>query len=235
MDFKHVTTWIFDLDNTLYAPEADLFTQIESRMAAYVMRLLGVDRERADWLRRDWWLRHGTTLAGLMADHAIDPHAYLDEVHDIDFSALAPDPDLTRAIQALPGRKIVHTNGDSAYARRVLAARGLADGVFEAVYGVVETGFHPKPRAAAFDAVLAASGIDPRMAAFFEDDPRNLEIPHSLGMRTVLVGSGRFGPDGVFGDGMSHAHVHHHTHDLTAFLCAIAPAGATGQNGAGTR
>lgn len=223
MDFADVDIWIFDLDNTLYPPGMALFPQIETRMTDYVMRLLRIDRPQADRLRRDYWRQHGTTLAGLMAEHAIDPHAYLAEVHDIDFTALSPAPDLARAIVALPGRKLVHTNADSTYARKVLAARGL-DG-FEAVYGVEETGFYPKPHPEAFATVIDRAGIDPRRAAFFEDDPRNLEVPHRLGMRTVLVGPGRVGPDTTYPDVDPGPHVHHRTADLTEFLQWIAATG----------
>lgn len=210
MDFRGVDVWIFDLDNTLYPPQMALFPQIEARMTAYVMRLLDVEQDHADRLRRDYWRRHGTTLAGLMAEHAVDPVAYLAEVHDIDFAPLAPAPGLARAIAALPGRKLVHTNGDSSYARKVLAARGLD--LFEAVYGIEETGFRPKPGAEAYAAMIALSGIDPRASAFFEDNPRNLEVPHGLGMRTVLVG-----PPGA----AAPAYVQHRTDDLESFLRAL--------------
>lgn len=221
-DFSHVDVWIFDLDNTLYPPDMALFPQIEARMTDYVMRLLAVEQDHADQLRQDYWRRHGTTLAGLMAEHAIDPLAYLTEVHDIDFTSLSPAPDLAAAIAALPGRKIIHTNADSTYARKVLTARSL-DTLFEAVYGVEETGFHPKPQPAAYNAVIAQAGLNPERAAFFEDDPRNLVIPHALGMRTVLVGPGRHGPD--MGSASAAPHVQFQTDDLTAFLQMIAPAG----------
>lgn len=218
--FEGVEVWIFDLDNTLYPIEARLFVQIEQRMQGYVQRLLGVDGNEAARLRDHWFRKHGTTLAGLMAEHAIDPVPYLAEVHDIDFTALTPSPELQAAIAALPGAKIIHTNADAAYARRVLARRGL-DG-FAAIYGIEESGFHPKPDARAYAAVLDAHGIDPTRAAFFEDDPRNLEQPHALGMRTVLVGRGRSGP-GAVADGHDEGdHVHHRTDDLTAFLRALA-------------
>ncbi|MDO5613054.1 MAG: pyrimidine 5'-nucleotidase [Paracoccus sp. (in: a-proteobacteria)] len=219
MDFARVEFWIFDLDNTLYHPDVRLFSQIEQRMTAYVMRLLNLPEHQASQLRQDYWRHHGTTLAGLMAEHGIDPHAYLDEVHDIDFSGLSPDPGLAAAIAALPGRKIVHTNADAAYAGRVLAHRDLP--VFEAIYGVAETGFHPKPDPRAYAAVLETHGIDPAKAAFFEDDPRNLMIPHELGMATVLVGNGRHGPDELTPGTIHGKHVQHQTQDLTAFLLAI--------------
>ncbi|MDO5704690.1 MAG: pyrimidine 5'-nucleotidase [Paracoccus sp. (in: a-proteobacteria)] len=220
MDFTRVDFWIFDLDNTLYHPSARLFSQIEQRMTAYVMRELGVAQPEANRLRNHYWRTHGTTLAGLMAEHGIDPMPYLDDVHDIDFSVLHPDPALATAITALPGRKIVHTNADAAYAGKVLAYRDLP--VFEAVYGVAEAGFHPKPDPRAYAAVLDAHGIDPTRAAFFEDDPRNLIVPDELGMVTVLVGHGRDGPDELTRDAVHGKHVHHQTHDLTAFLLAVA-------------
>ncbi|MDP0925742.1 pyrimidine 5'-nucleotidase [Paracoccus onubensis] len=219
-DFTNTDIWIFDLDNTLYPAELDLFAQIETRMVDFVMREFSVSAEIANGMRHDYWSRYGTTLAGLMAEHAVDPSAYLSEVHDIDFSVLPPAPELAEAIAALPGRKLVHTNGDSAYAAKVLAARQLD--VFEAVYGVEETAFHPKPRSEAYEAVIAQAGIDPRRAAFFEDDPRNLAVPHTLGMRTILVGPGRDGPNALAAGGRIGDHVQHRTGDLTVFLRDIA-------------
>ena len=209
-DFTHVTTWIFDLDNTLYPPAARLFDQIEVKMTDWVMRHLGVERDHADRMRQQYWSLYGTTLAGLMAEHQVNPGDYLAEVHDIDFSALQPDPALAMRLAALPGRRIVHTNADAPYARRVLAARGL-DGLFDAIYGVEETAFHPKPARAAFDAVLEADGLDPTRAAMFEDDPRNLTVPHALGMRTVHIAPER----------LDLPHIHHHAEDLSAFLARL--------------
>lgn len=227
MDLQHVTTWIFDLDNTLYAPEVRLFDQIERRMTAYVMRELRVDQAEASRLRSHYWRAHGTTLSGLMAEHGIDPMPYLREVHDIDFSELAPDPELAALIAALPGRKIVHTNGDVAYAGRVLDRRGLA---VDEVHGIDSVGFHPKPDPRAYAAVMAASGFQPGTAAMFEDDPRNLSVPHALGMATILIGPGRHGPD-VLAAGDDHGpHVHHCAPDLVACLRGLAGKRPSAQN-----
>ncbi len=203
--------WVFDLDNTLYPPRARLFDQIEVRMTSYVMDTLGVDRAEADRLRRHYWEVYGTTLSGLMVEHGVDPRPYLARVHDISLSALDRDHDLRAAILALPGRRIVHTNGCADYALRVLEACGL-EGVFDAVYGIAETGFQPKPAEAAFAAVIAADGLAPEAAVMFEDDARNLAIPHALGMGTVHVADDRAPGD----------HVHYHTDDLATFLRALA-------------
>lgn len=205
--FRHIDTWVFDLDNTLYPPSVRLFDQIEVRMTAWVMRELGVDRDRADHLRRHYWQHYGTTLAGLMAEHGADPGPYLTEVHEIDFSGVPADPALAARIAALPGRRIVYTNGSRPYALQVIAARGLS-GLFDAVYGVEHAGFRPKPEAAAFATVFAADGLTPASAAMFEDDARNLAVPHALGMRTVHIAP----------DPTPAPHIHHHHSDLSAFL-----------------
>lgn len=205
--FRHVRTWVFDLDNTLYHPSVRLFDQIDLRINAYVQRVTGADPAESDRLRHVWWREHGTTLAGLMAHHGIDPEPYLVDVHDIDFSVLSPDPALREGIARLPGRRIVFTNGSAPYARQVITARGL-DGLFDAVYGIEHAGYTPKPQPAAFDRVFGADRLDPATAAMFEDDPRNLAVPHALGMRTVLVTP----------EPEDHDHIHHHTDDLAAFL-----------------
>jgi putative hydrolase of the HAD superfamily len=210
--FAHVTTWVFDLDNTLYPPEVRLFDQIEQRMTAYVMRTLGIPEGAADKLRADYWRLYGTTLAGLMHEHRVDPVPYLEDVHDISFDRLRPDGDLMAAIARLPGRRIVYTNGSAPYAERVLAARGLRP-AFDAIYGVEHAGFRPKPDQAAFEAVFARDGIDPAHGAMFEDDARNLAAPHRMGMRTILVAP----------EAQPAPHIDHHTDDLCAFLARLVP------------
>jgi putative hydrolase of the HAD superfamily len=208
--FRRVDVWVFDLDNTLYPPEIRLFDQIEARMTRYVMTALGVETDRANHLRDHYWRTYGTTLAGLMAEHALDPEPYLAEVHDIDLSAVPAAPELAAAIAALPGRKVVYTNGSREHARRVTQARGIS-GVFDALYGFEDAGYLPKPRAEAFARVFGTDGLAPERAAMFEDDSRNLTVPHTMGMRTVLVAPA---PEPA-------EHVHHHTDDLADFLTRL--------------
>jgi putative hydrolase of the HAD superfamily len=208
--FTSTRVWVFDLDNTLYPPEMRLFDQIEQRMIAYVMTALGVTAPEANRLRAQYWAEYGTTLAGLMRLHDIDPVPYMEEVHDIDFSVLSPDPELRARLRDLPGRRIVYTNGSEGYARRVIAARGL-DGLFDAVYGVEHAGYRPKPEADAFAQVFGRDGLDPARAAMFEDDPRNLAVPHAMGLRTVHVAPAPH----------EAPHIHHHTDDLGGFLARV--------------
>lgn len=207
--FTHVDYWVFDLDNTLYPPHARLFDQIERLMADYVIRELNVTEEKAQTLRRKYWQEYGTTLAGLMHVHNIDPDPYLHEVHQLDLSHIEEAPNLRKAISDLPGRKIIYTNGSRAHGERVSSARGL-DGVFDAIYGVEDAGYTPKPDLSAFQKVFAVDGVDTKRAAMFEDDVRNLEIPHKLGMNTVLVG-----PEETA------SHIQHQTEDLAGFLSKL--------------
>lgn len=208
--FSHVTHWVFDLDHTLYPPEARLFDLIEVRMTAWVMDAIGASRDEADHLRKHYWEKYGTTLAGLMREHGVDPEPYLVDVHDISMDSLTPDPQLAARIRALPGRRIVYTNGCAPYAERVLEARGLS-GIFDAIYGVEHAGFLPKPERAAFDTIFSQDKLDPLCAAMFEDDPRNLAVPHDMGMRTVHVAPQR----------AQGSHVHFHTDDLSSFLSTL--------------
>ena len=205
--FQHVTSWVFDLDNTLYPAQFRLFDQIERRMTVWVMNALGVGKTEADRLRQHYWDSYGTTLAGLMREHDIDPAPYLQDVHDIDFTVLPADPDLAARIRALPGRRIVYTNACAPYAHRVLEARGLS-GLFDAVYGVEHAGFRPKPERAAFESIFMQDGLDPATAVMFEDDPRNLMAPHQMGMKTVHVAP----------KALKALHIQHHTNDLAGFL-----------------
>ena len=179
-------------------------------MTDYVMTALNVPRAEADRLRTHYWETHGTTLAGLMREHGVDPAPYLTDVHDIPLDRLAPDPFLAAQIRDLPGRRIVYTNGCAPYAERVLSARGL-DGLFDAVYGVEHADFLPKPDIEAFEKIFTTDGLETEKAAMFEDDARNLQAPHAMGMRTVHVAD-------TPGAG---AHIHFHTDDLSAFLAKL--------------
>ena len=208
--FAHVETWIFDLDHTLYPPETKLFDQISARMTDFMVRHLGISEVDANRLRKEYWRDYGTTLAGLMREHEMPPQPFLDDVHDIRFEVLEPAPDLRRGIDALPGRKIIYTNGHKPYAEAVLAALGLS-GCFQSIYGIEHADYRPKPERAAFEMVFEKDGLSPRNSAMFEDDIRNLVVPYDLGVRTVHVAP--------VAD--PHDHIHHHTDDLTAFLAEV--------------
>jgi putative hydrolase of the HAD superfamily len=187
--FAHVDTWIFDLDNTLYPASTDLFGLIDQRMTAFIERLLGVDPAEARAIQKSYFREHGTTLSGLMRSHGVDPHEFLDFVHDIEMDAVAEDRRLVRAVAALPGRKLIFTNGDAPYARRVLARLGLSDS-FETIHDIHACVYQPKPYPASYAAMCETLRIDPAHALFVEDMARNLVPAKALGMTTVWVNNG---------------------------------------------
>jgi len=189
MDLSRITTWIFDLDNTLYPASADLFARIDERMGAYIGRMLGCDAVEARRVQKRYFLEHGTTLRGLMDHHGVSPHEFLDFVHDIDMAALSRDDRVVEGIARLPGRKLVFTNGDVAYAGRVLDRLGLG-AAFEAVFDIHATDYVPKPDPRAYEGLCRAYGIDPTRALFVEDMARNLKPAKALGMTTVWVNNG---------------------------------------------
>jgi putative hydrolase of the HAD superfamily len=214
-DLAHVETWIFDLDNTLYPPGSEFVALIEGRMTDFIAGRTGLPRQEARALQKRYLAEHGTTLAGLMAHHGVDPAEFLDQVHDVSLDSLAPDPRLRTALLRLPGRRIVFTNGHGFHVDRVLARLALAD-AFDEVYHLEHGGFTPKPRPEAFDRFVAVHAVKPRAAAFFEDSEKNLAPAAALGMTTVLVGPHALTSNAPF--------VHHRAEALAPFLeAALAP------------
>jgi putative hydrolase of the HAD superfamily len=221
--FSHVDTWVFDLDNTLYPHHLNLWQQVDERIREYVARFLDVGREEAFRVQKDYYRRYGTTMRGLMTEHGLNPDDFLDFVHEIDHSPLTPDAALGAAIEALPGRKLILTNGTRKHADAV--TRRLAIGHhFEGVFDIVAAELEPKPAPQTYDRFLAAHGVDPARAAMFEDLARNLAVPHALGMTTVLVvprGTREVFRESWELEGRGEAHVDHVTEDLAGFLHGI--------------
>ncbi len=185
-DPTHVDCWIFDLDNTLYPPTTRLFDQIDVRMGEYIQNLLGCDSFEARRVQKLYFHDHGTTLSGLMHYHTIDPHDFLNFVHDIEMAPLAAAPRLSDRLRALPGRKLVFTNGDAAYADRVLANLGLSES-FDGMWDIHAMQYRPKPEASAYTGLVEAFAIRPETAVFIEDMARNLGPAKALGMQTVWI------------------------------------------------
>ena len=186
-DLTAIEVWLFDLDNTLYPIENAFMRQIEARMTAYVSRELKLPHDEAYALQKRYLADHGTTLAGLMANHGVEPEHFLDDVHDVSLDLLEPDPRLERALMRLPGRRLVFTNGDARHAARVLERLGIAR-AFEDIFHIAAAGYVPKPAMATFERMAAALAVDPAATCFFEDSEKNLAPAAALGMTTVLVG-----------------------------------------------
>jgi putative hydrolase of the HAD superfamily len=203
--FSHIDTWVFDLDNTLYPASCKLFDQMHLKMGEYVMQRFGVEYPEAYAIQKRLYRKHGTTLRGLMVEYGEAPDDFLHWVHDIDYSAVPHSPQLKTAIEALPGRKLVFTAGTCAHAKRTMDKLGITD-LFEDVFDIHAAQLIPKP--------AQQHDVVPTRAAFFEDIARNLEVPHDMGMATVLVTS-EVSYDEHENDG---PHVHHRTNDLSTFL-----------------
>jgi putative hydrolase of the HAD superfamily len=223
--FAHVETWVFDLDNTLYPHHLNLWQQVDERIRDYIAGLLAVTREEAFRLQKDYYRRYGTSMRGLMTEHGMKPDDFLDFVHQIDHSPLTPNAALGAAIERLPGRKLILTNGTRRHADAVLARLEL-DRHFEDVFDIVAAELEPKPSPQTYDRFLAAHGVDAAKAAMFEDLARNLAVPHALGMTTVLVvpeHTREVFREGWELEGRDAPHVDHVTDDLVAFLERITP------------
>ena len=187
--FAHVTEWIFDLDNCLYPASAGLFDLIDERMGAYIERLLACDPVEARRVQKAHFHDHGTTLAGLMKHHDVDPYHFLADVHNVDLDRIASNPRLELGLGRLPGRKYLFTNGDAPYARRVLDQIGIAHH-FERLHDIHAAELRPKPDAHGYRLLIEALAIDPARAAMVEDMAQNLAPAKSLGMTTVWVDNG---------------------------------------------
>jgi putative hydrolase of the HAD superfamily len=221
--FNHVETWVFDLDNTLYPHHVNLWQQVDARIGEFIGNFLKVDPIEARRIQKDYYLRYGTSMRGMMTEHGVRADDYLAYVHQIDHSPLEPNPAMGAAIAKLPGRKLILTNGSTDHAGKVLERLGL-DRHFEAVFDIIAAELEPKPAPQTYRRFLDLHRVDPTRAAMFEDLARNLVVPHQLGMSTVLVV-----PDGTQDvvredwelEGRDAAHVEYVTDDLAGFLAAL--------------
>ncbi|MDG2242298.1 MAG: pyrimidine 5'-nucleotidase [Rhodospirillaceae bacterium] len=211
-DLSHIDTWVFDLDNTLYPVSTNLFPQIDVRMKTFIADLLGVSLDEAFKIQKLYYHEHGTTLRGLMINHTVEPDAFLDYVHDIDYTILEPNPELRRVIKELPGRKLIHTNGSESHAEGVLDALSL-EGCFEAIFDIRAGAYIPKPDPNSYERLLRSHALTPESAIMFEDLVKNLKPAAELGMVTVLVKH-----DSDAASSNPDIHCHHVIEDLTDWL-----------------
>jgi len=186
-DLRHIDTWLFDLDGTLYPAESGFLDAVVDRMTDFVEKVTGLPRDEALKVQKGYLAEHGLTLKGLMLHHDVDPDEFHAIFHDLSLERLAHDADLLAALKRLPGRRLVFTNADARHAERVMQHLGLND-LFDDVFHIASAGYEPKPSAEAFARIGAAHDIAPAATAFFEDSERNLAPAAALGMTTVLVG-----------------------------------------------
>jgi putative hydrolase of the HAD superfamily len=212
-----IDTWVFDLDNTLYPATCGLFELVQAKMNDYICTRLGVAMEEAVALRRSYFLEHGTTMNGLMVVNRIDPHDFLAFVHDVDLSGVPANPALVAALAALPGRKLIYTNGSVPHAERLLQHLGITSS-FSGIFDIVASAFTPKPADAPFRAFMEKYAIAPRSALMVEDMAKNLAPAAALGMSTAWVRTGIDWAEPAAGTD----HIHYIVEDLAGFLAAAA-------------
>ena len=187
MDLSNIDTWIFDLDNTLYRADVSFFADIGEKMTGFISRHLALQPDEARALQEEYFHDYGATLSGLIDIHGMDPAEFLDYVHDVDLSVLTPEPALREAIEALPGRKLIFTNGSRGHIKNVATHLNLLD-LFDGGFAIEDAHYKPKPKRDAYDEFNRVFDVDPTRSIFFEDTVRNLEVPKTMGMATVLVG-----------------------------------------------
>jgi len=181
-----ISTWIFDLDNTLYPPNSPIFDQIDRRMTAFIADFMQSDAASAYALQKSYYRKYGTSLSGLMVEHGMEADAFLDYVHDIDHSVLEPNPALAALLAQLPGRRLIYTNGSEDHAHAVLKQLGL-DNLFEAVFDIRASDYIPKPHTDSYAKIIKDLSIDPTQAVFVEDSLKNLPPAADCGMKTVWL------------------------------------------------
>ncbi|HWG04415.1 MAG TPA: pyrimidine 5'-nucleotidase [Beijerinckiaceae bacterium] len=221
--FQHVDTWVFDLDNTLYPADSDLWPKIDTRITLFLAAQFGIDAISARALQKYYYQRYGTTLRGMMLEHDISADEFLSFVHDIDRSSLRPNLPLAAAISALPGRRLILTNGSRDHALRTAEQLGFGE-IFEDVFDIVAADLIPKPAEETYRRFFERHGVDPKRSAIFEDISHNLAVPHARGMVTTLVvprqGQADFREAWEKADSAA-AHVDYVTDDLEGFLRRI--------------
>src|SRR5579871_4966131 len=189
-DLRHVDSWIFDLDHTLYLMDAQRHSIVEERICRFVQEHFGIAREPAWEIQKRYLREHGSTLGGLVRHHGVDADAYHDFVNDIDALELSPDRRLRAGLARLPGRRFVFTNNCGRFAADVLERLGLND-LFDGIVDARATNFVPKPLPEAYNILVARTGVVPRYAALFDDSARNLVPARALGMTTIWFNNGQ--------------------------------------------
>jgi putative hydrolase of the HAD superfamily len=182
------TTLLFDLDDTLYPASCGLWRDIRGRIGLYMHERLNIPAEQVEPLRRHYYETYGTALRGLEREFPLDKADFLAFVHDLPLNDyLTPDPGLRSVLSALPARKFIFTNADSAHAGRVLRALGL-EGCFEGVIDVLDVAPYCKPMPESFEIALRLAGNpDPRRCAILDDMPRTTKAARQAGIFSILV------------------------------------------------
>lgn len=216
LDKSLIKYWIFDLDNTLYPANINLFPQIDERMGSFISQTFDMSINDAKRLQKKYFHTYGTTLRGLMTEHDVPPQDFLTYVHDVDFDVLQVDNALIETISRLEGVKIIYTNASRDYAVKVLKKIGLED-IFSNIFDIESAGFNPKPDPQSYHKLVHEMGVDPEKSVMVEDIARNLVPASDMGMKTVWVPTGHQWS----AEGAGPEHIDHTAPDLVEWLNSL--------------
>ena len=210
-----ISTWIFDLDNTLYSADSGIFQQVHTLMSKFVSAHLNIDIKKATELQRKYYRQHGTTLRGLMDNHNVDPDHFLSEVHQLDYSIVGPNFKLNRELKKLKGRKIIYTNANRQHANDILIRLELTN-VFDEIFDIKTANYIPKPEASPYEQIISDFNIDPITTIMFDDIAKNLVPAKNVGFASVWIDVGyeNFSDDIA----KSKKYLDYETKDLSLFL-----------------
>tara|TARA_B100001175_G_C19201144_1_gene491401 strand:- start:25 stop:642 length:618 start_codon:yes stop_codon:yes gene_type:complete len=181
-----VTTWIFDLDNTLHDANSKIFPLVNRKMDRWISTYLDISIEDASKLRQTYWDKYGATLKGLTKHHNINPTDFLATTHDLeDFNDLViPEINLKETISKINGRKIIYTNAPKNYTHKVLKISKIYE-MFDEIFTIEDANFKPKPNEDIMAFFLKKNHIK---EAFFVDDVKeNLKTAKNFGLSTIWI------------------------------------------------
>ena len=183
---KNIEFFIFDLDNTLYSGQTKVFERIDKRMSKYISKKLNVDLIKAKKIQKKYFYDTGTTLSGLMKYNNVDPHEFLNFVHDIDISWLPKDLLLREELIKIKEKKYIFTNGSHSHANNITKQLGIED-LFDGIFDIIDADFIPKPAIEPYKKIIKKFNLDPKKSILIEDIAHNLKQAKSLGMKTVWL------------------------------------------------
>ena len=181
-----IKCWIFDLDNTLYSGQTKVFSEVDKKMSTFISKKMDVDLVKAKEIQKKYFYEYGTTLSGLMKQDSIDPHEFLEFVHDIDISWLPKDLKLKDELIKIKEKKYIFTNGSHAHVKNVTKQLGI-DGLFDGAFDIVDANFVPKPHIDPYKKIIDKFKIEPTKSILIEDIAHNLEQAKNLGMKTCWL------------------------------------------------
>jgi len=185
-DLIDIKYWIFDLDNTLYSGQTKVFAEVSKNMSAYISKKLDIDLLEAKELQKKYFYENGTTLSGLMKYDKIDPHEFLEFVHNIDISWLPKDLLLRQELIKIKEKKYIFSNGSHSHVKNVTKQLGIED-LFDGAFAITDADFVPKPNIESYKKMIKKFDLDPKKSILIDDIAHNLEQAKNFGMKTCWL------------------------------------------------